>query len=769
MVPLKQGGSIVNVPREHAARALGTGEFERVTQEEVDRYDQAKAYEQGTGEATKLYGAAVTGAAEQVLSVPALMANALPGVDGQSGGKWLAEMTAGLTGEDSEDVAERLRIVGEADPGARFGGQFAGSFVGSKGLGAAGKQVLGAATKVAPGLATASNLRTAARAGDFAEDAISGVSFANEEAFITNQELTAETAMTVAILSGGAPLALRFAGGKAGQGAKAIAKKVDEKRLSSFQKTMAADKEAFRKTAVPKAQRAYDKAAKAEASEIAAAEAAVKEAKNVTVPRSYLDKAKEAHKNHVAKYQSIFDDAVKAESKATGDALKVAKKATSTAKGKLSFAKNKSGPAKRVAGSQKGFDNASARARKVYDDAKAKRDALLGRKGQGAVGTARENLNAAKRELNEFGAGEAGPTRFSDLFTGNKAKTYETAGDLFEGAADASGRVNRSVGGYMRATANYAARKGSRRVRQDMGLFSGDGLGALIGGSLLDSASGFLLGGMAGRAIAQFGPKASGMAFNSAAKHMRKFSSEAAEAALKPRAKVTPADIAMDAARVSHRARTGILVQAGNDHADQILSNPEQFAADVGDMYGELGKANNQIVGAITNQHLKAAAYLKEEAPRSDALSPAMPGRGRREPPIGEQEEYARKVRAIANPMSLLEDMSNGRLHPDAVKAVQHVYPAMYLDMQMEVLDVINRPETPPLTRKQEMQFDVFLGGKGMVYAAYRPAYQARLGVVNEEIKEANKQKAPQNKPGSSSPTLAQSMRTTSQRLMAGG
>ena len=45
------------------------------------------------------------------------------------------------------------------------------------------------------------------------------------------------------------------------------------------------------------------------------------------------------------------------------------------------------------------------------------------------------------------------------------------------------------------------------------------------------------------------------------------------------------------------------------------------------------------------------------------------------------------RLRTVENPASLLDDVANGKLSPEAVDAVRTVYPAMFADMQARVVE----------------------------------------------------------------------------------
>jgi len=93
---------------------------------------------------------------------------------------------------------------------------------------------------------------------------------------------------------------------------------------------------------------------------------------------------------------------------------------------------------------------------------------------------------------------------------------------------------------------------------------------------------------------------------------------------------------------------------------------------------------------AMRQLQVRAATHLVSNAP--------VPPRRTTNPNLGaltadarpdplQLYEFSRRVAAIQNPMSILDDLHNGSLSVAATEAVREVYPQLYAEMQARVLD----------------------------------------------------------------------------------
>lgn len=101
-----------------------------------------------------------------------------------------------------------------------------------------------------------------------------------------------------------------------------------------------------------------------------------------------------------------------------------------------------------------------------------------------------------------------------------------------------------------------------------------------------------------------------------------------------------------------------------------------------------------------------AAMFLQDKLPtsfRSDgALNPLL--KKDFKPSSLELAKFERYMTAIENPLSVVEDLQNGKVSRDSVEALKAVYPAMYEKIQMEVMTQIqNSPESIDYAKRLQL------------------------------------------------------------------
>jgi hypothetical protein len=230
---LRSGDRLVHVPVANVQAALDGG----MTPADPDEYQREVAltkYKEETPALQQAGEAALTSVAEGGLALPALASNLIPGVDGQSGAKWLSMAASMLTGRDENEVADELRTIAEASPYIHFTGEAVGSLASGGGVGSLASKAV-AVAKTGGKLAQALSAPAAKVAGITAENMAQSVALANNEAFQNNKELTGELATLAAIYGGAGPLAIYGAGAGARIAGRTLAKPIDRFRARGAQ------------------------------------------------------------------------------------------------------------------------------------------------------------------------------------------------------------------------------------------------------------------------------------------------------------------------------------------------------------------------------------------------------------------------------------------------------------------------------------------------------------------------------------------------------
>lgn len=95
---------------------------------------------------------------------------------------------------------------------------------------------------------------------------------------------------------------------------------------------------------------------------------------------------------------------------------------------------------------------------------------------------------------------------------------------------------------------------------------------------------------------------------------------------------------------------------------------------------------------AMAGASARAVQYLHENAPRDQGNARSV--QPQLQKPVYSDTEvaaYARRVSAVENPLSLLDEMRHNRLTPEAVDAVKHVYPEIFAQMQSKVQEIVSQ------------------------------------------------------------------------------
>jgi len=111
------------------------------------------------------------------------------------------------------------------------------------------------------------------------------------------------------------------------------------------------------------------------------------------------------------------------------------------------------------------------------------------------------------------------------------------------------------------------------------------------------------------------------------------------------------------------------------------VSNPDAVRAAV---RAQVPAANPDVTRAIEDATLRKLQYLQSKAPKEP---PPGPFRTREWVPSKvEVERFARRVRAADDPVSVLEDIQNGTVTPEAAETLRAVYPQVFAEVQSRLI-----------------------------------------------------------------------------------
>ncbi len=230
-------------------------------------------------------------------------------------------------------------------------------------------------------------------------------------------------------------------------------------------------------------------------------------------------------------------------------------------------------------------------------------------------------------------------------------------------AAQATGAKNEA------ALANKLKRSELTRARQDSGSVGP-----------LESALSSRLGGMY-RAI-QSGReriKTGVTRFIKAAGKPRKGTSAAAATAL-GNIRFDPVGPKSRAAKTNKRAHFKRI----SGELETIARNPEVAKQRISESLGEINALKPGMAAALSQKAFQRAMYLHGLLPRDPVANGFAPSSW--EPSNTEIDKFARIAAAAEDPYSILDDMQGGQLTQESVDTVKALYPEIYHEIQMELV-----------------------------------------------------------------------------------
>lgn len=170
---------------------------------------------------------------------------------------------------------------------------------------------------------------------------------------------------------------------------------------------------------------------------------------------------------------------------------------------------------------------------------------------------------------------------------------------------------------------------------------------------------------------------------------------------------------AVDDIRASHsRTAEALRVREGEVLADAYRKRLREIQ-DFDPMRMEVGAVAKDAPGTATGlvaARVRARDFLLEKAPREllgdDPLQPHLK---KPVPSRPELEKFARYMRTVDDPLSVLDDMNDGRLTKEQVEALRVVYPAVYADLEKRVVEKLT-DSTERVPYLKRVQLGLLLG-----------------------------------------------------------
>lgn len=141
----------------------------------------------------------------------------------------------------------------------------------------------------------------------------------------------------------------------------------------------------------------------------------------------------------------------------------------------------------------------------------------------------------------------------------------------------------------------------------------------------------------------------------------------------------------------------------------EMGGNAEGLAARVGTNLSNLRTHAPGLADALTATSLAAAKYLSSKLPPRLPSDPLDPKAKPLAPSQEQKEAFLRSYKAVTDPLSVVDDLRDGRLHPDAIEALKQVHPPLYAQVQKEAMVAAAKGKFADLTPQKRAALGILL------------------------------------------------------------
>lgn len=219
---------------------------------------------------------------------------------------------------------------------------------------------------------------------------------------------------------------------------------------------------------------------------------------------------------------------------------------------------------------------------------------------------------------------------------------------------------------------------------------------------------------------------------------------------------------AIPAALEVFRGKHGDNVAAYRARAQEIARATENFGTGVrentGRALGGLTLTAPKLSGKVVTGATRAATFLQSKLPTPLVnTSSFTPNAARPVPSDFDLQTFARYYAAVANPLSVVRDLQRGQVTREQVEALQAVYPKLYESVRNAVLEKLRVLDGKGITvpYQASLQLDLLLNLNGAGEPTARPDFMARFQQMAAQQDQAQKQNQP--KPVKLAPRLTAS------------
>lgn len=157
-----------------------------------------------------------------------------------------------------------------------------------------------------------------------------------------------------------------------------------------------------------------------------------------------------------------------------------------------------------------------------------------------------------------------------------------------------------------------------------------------------------------------------------------------------------------------------------------VVRSPEIAAQRVNAAIGPIAEHTPKLSGLMAMRTMAGATFLASKIPRPLAGASLTPHLEEVTASDSEIAEFARYWQGVTNPTSLVDELKNGTLTHEHVEAVKTVYPALFKEVQLEVLAELSALKKPP-PYQSRLQLDLLLELNGAGEPSVSPGFLLRM------------------------------------------
>jgi len=186
----------------------------------------------------------------------------------------------------------------------------------------------------------------------------------------------------------------------------------------------------------------------------------------------------------------------------------------------------------------------------------------------------------------------------------------------------------------------------------------------------------------------------------------------------------------------------------------QELQNPQHQQAQLVHATGKIQTAYPEVASALSQQLLRAQAYLASQLPQPRGGSQLSPLAREASVAPREMQKFLSKVNAVMEPEAVIADIARGKLDSDAVEALEQVYPETFKAMQTTTLQYLsaNKDEIP-YSRRVHVSVVMKIPGDSSLGLRFA-GLQSAIGEMDKPLQQGQKPQGGPAMPRLKGPTM---------------